>query len=105
MPHPTAGNCFRPAGEPVAAASVSPCFHPAPEPVAAAPVAMCFHPADEPVAAAPVAICFHPAGGGADLRDRPVNALLHPGDDLAAGLHLALTGADERDLAALAGRA
>jgi hypothetical protein len=63
------------------------CFHPADEPTDAAPVALCFHPADEPMAAAPVAICFH------------------PGDDLATDLHRALTGADERDLAALAGRA
>jgi hypothetical protein len=99
--------CFHPADHPQAVAPVAMCFHPADHPQAVSPVAICFHPADEPTAAVPVDMCFHPADRDVDLRarpDQPVSPCYRPGDDLATDLHRALTGADERDLAALAGR-
>jgi hypothetical protein len=103
------GRCFHPGDEPVPSASVSPCFHPGDEPVPSASVSPCFHPGDEddfapgrrdgaPAARVkePVSPCFHPGD------ENPQAG--HPGDDLAADLHLSLTGIDERHLAVLANR-
>ena len=75
------------------AVSVSPCFRPEdnPDEMRNGDVNACFHPGD-------VNSCFHPD-------DRDVNACFHPDhDDLVAGLHLTLTGVEERHLAALAVR-
>jgi hypothetical protein len=69
------------------------------------PVALCFHPGDASATAQPVAICFHPGDETTTVDGhRPVSPCHHPDDDLADGLHLALTGLDERHLAAVAAR-
>ncbi|MEV4620568.1 hypothetical protein AB0J74_17900 [Asanoa sp. NPDC049573] len=66
----------------------------------------CFHPADEQhLRGGSVSPCFHPGDANVNLCHHPsdnVNMCYHPvGDDLAADLHLSLTGIDERHLAAL----
>jgi len=126
-----AGFCFRPADAtaPNTASkgfyasddgSVSPCFRPDDDQPAAVaadpgrPVSPCHHPADPDVNA-----CFHPganANGCFHPEEPDVNACFYPGaqppvnscrhasDDLATDLHLALTGIEERHLAALTGR-
>jgi hypothetical protein len=92
------------------AGSVSPCFRPDDDqPTASAtdparPVSPCFHPGDVALRdGGNVNSCFHP--GDTSLRDGGnVNSCRRAGDDLAAGLHLALTGAEQQHLAALAVR-
>jgi hypothetical protein len=88
VPNPTAADDFR------LTAPVAMCVRPADQPAAAAPVDMCFRPGDRPVSP-----CFHPSD-----HLPPGDDCFHPGDDVAADLHRALTGAEERDLAALAAR-
>lgn len=120
-----AGFCFRPADEgdagisfhaddqpgngagcfhPVDSGSVSPCFRPDDDQPAATttdpgrPVSPCFHPGDVSLQdGGNVNSCFHP-------EEPPVNSCRHAGDDLVAGLHRTLTGAEEQHLAALAVR-
>jgi hypothetical protein len=102
---PSAGHaCFHPSD------SVSPCFHPGDGEPTGRPVSPCFHPIDDRLCFHPGdgfppdddRLCFHP-GDPAAVAPRPVNSGHHPADDLAAGLHLSLTGIDERHLAVLAG--
>jgi hypothetical protein len=68
----------------------------------------CFHPGDDLAPMASVSPCFHPDDEGdvalAEPAERPVSPCHHPADDLASDLHLALTGMDQRELAAVAGR-
>jgi len=107
-----AGFCFHPADEPRSRdGSVSPCFHPADEPRSrGGSVSPCFQPGDADISAG-VNLCHHSAdpGNGAgcfhptDSLTGNVNCCFHPADDdLAADLHLSLTGIDEHHLAALA---
>ena len=126
-----AGFCFRPADAtaPNTASkgfyasddgSVSPCFHPDDDQPAAVaadpgrPVSPCHHPADPDVNAclhpgANANGCFHPEEPDVNAcfypgAQPPVNSCRHATDDLATDLHLALTGIEERHLAALTGR-
>jgi hypothetical protein len=72
MPNSTGTGCYHPIDDIEMRIGTTPCFDPGPS--ARNPVDMCFH---------PVSPCYH------------------PGDDLVTDLHRALSGADERDLAAL----
>jgi hypothetical protein len=105
--HPVA-MCLRPGDEEASAEAlpVRICFRPGDE-EASAEVRLCFRPGDEEASdVRPVAICFHPGDETAVVGEgnRPVSPCHHPVDDLASDLHLALTGIDERQLAAVAAR-
>jgi hypothetical protein len=90
------------------------CFHPADEPRSQVPgsVSPCFHPDDDSRDGDAAAshdpntggYCFHPGDGDALAESATAGVYLchHPADDLAADLHLSLTGIDERHLAGLA---